>query len=60
MIPDPWFYLAAVPAVLISGISKGGFGAGLGIVAVPIMALVLPPVQVTNVLASFLVAVDWI
>ena len=25
-ITDPWFYLAAVPAVLLAGISKGGFG----------------------------------
>ncbi|WP_264373099.1 hypothetical protein [Pelagibius marinus] len=44
MISDPWFYLAAVPAVMIAGISKGGFGAGLGMLAVPMMALVLPPV----------------
>jgi hypothetical protein len=28
-IADPWFYLAAVPAVVIVGISKGGFGGGL-------------------------------
>ncbi|MEQ8356311.1 MAG: sulfite exporter TauE/SafE family protein [Kiloniellaceae bacterium] len=58
MIPDPWFYLAAVPAVLISGISKGGFGAGLGIVAVPIMALVLPPVQVAAIMLPILCVMD--
>ncbi|MEP1030613.1 MAG: sulfite exporter TauE/SafE family protein, partial [Alphaproteobacteria bacterium] len=28
MITDPLFYLLAVPAVLIAGISKGGFGSG--------------------------------
>jgi hypothetical protein len=30
-IADPWFYLIAVPALLVTGISKGGFGGGLGI-----------------------------
>ena len=29
MITDPLFYLAAVPAVLLFGISKGGFGGTL-------------------------------
>jgi hypothetical protein len=28
LITDPWFYAAAVPAVLIMGLSKGGFGSG--------------------------------
>lgn len=58
MISDPWFYLAAVPAVLISGISKGGFGAGLGVVAVPMMALVLPPVQVAAIMLPILCLMD--
>ncbi|MEI9901523.1 MAG: hypothetical protein WDN31_16885 [Hyphomicrobium sp.] len=38
MITDPWFYVAAVPAVFILGLSKGGFTA-LGLLMVPIMAL---------------------
>src|SRR3546814_19943189 len=54
MIADPLFYLAAVPAVLIAGISKGGFGAGLGLLAVPMMALVLPPVQVAAIMLPIL------
>lgn len=58
MIVDPWFYLAAVPAVLISGISKGGFGAGLGMLAVPMMALVLPPVQVAAIMLPILCLMD--
>jgi hypothetical protein len=40
MIDDPLFYLAAVPAVLVAGISKGGFGAGLGLLAVTGVKLV--------------------
>ena len=29
MIADPWFYALAVPAMMIAGISKGGFGGGV-------------------------------
>jgi len=58
MIDNPWFYLAAVPAVLIAGVSKGGFGAGLGMMAVPMMALVLPPVQVAAFMLPILCLMD--
>jgi uncharacterized membrane protein YfcA len=58
MIADPLFYLAAVPAVLIAGVSKGGFGAGLGMLAVPMMALVLPPVQVAAIMLPILCVMD--
>ena len=50
MITDPWFYVAAVPAVLLFGIAKGGFGGGLGVLAVPLMALVVSPLQAAAVL----------
>ena len=30
LITDPFFYLIAVPAVLLLGLSKSGFGAGFG------------------------------
>ena len=33
LIPDPMFYLLAVPVVLLVGIGKGGFGGGIGMVA---------------------------
>ena len=45
MITDPWFYAAAIPAVLLFGIAKGGFGGGLGVLSVPLMALVVSPLQ---------------
>jgi hypothetical protein len=35
LIADPLFYAVAVPAVLLTGISKGGFGGVLGGVGVP-------------------------
>ncbi|MDH4109411.1 MAG: sulfite exporter TauE/SafE family protein [Gammaproteobacteria bacterium] len=58
MISDPVFYLFAVPAVLIFGISKGGFGGGLGIVAVPMLALVISPVQAAAILLPILCLMD--
>ena len=39
-ITDPFFYAVAIPAVLLVGLSKSGFGAGFGSLAVPLMALV--------------------
>lgn len=58
MITDPWFYVAAVPAVLIFGISKGGFGGSLGVLAVPIISLVVSPVQAAAVLLPILCLMD--
>lgn len=58
MITDPWFYVAAIPAVLLFGISKGGFGGGLGVVAVPLMALVISPVQAAAILLPILCVMD--
>lgn len=58
MITDPIFYLAAVPAVLLFGIAKGGFGGGLGVAAVPIMALVVSPVQAAGILLPLLCLMD--
>jgi uncharacterized membrane protein YfcA len=58
LITDPWFYAVAVPAVLLYGISKGGFGGGLGVIAVPLMALVISPVQAAAILLPVLCAMD--
>jgi hypothetical protein len=58
MITAPWFYAAAVPAVLLTGISKGGFAGGLGLMAVPIMALAISPVQAAGIMLPILIAMD--
>ena len=57
MITDPWFYLAAVPAVIILGLSKGGF-AGIGTLATPIVALAIPPVQAASIILPILIVQD--
>lgn len=58
MITDPWFYAVAVPAILIVGLSKGGFLSGLAVLGVPLMALVIPPVQAAGILLPILMAMD--
>jgi uncharacterized membrane protein YfcA len=58
MIADPWFYAAAFPAVLIVGLSKGGFGPGTSLIALPLLALVLPPLQAAAIMLPVLCAMD--
>lgn len=58
MITDPLFYLAAVPAVILFGIAKGGFGSGLGVMAVPLIAMVVSPVQAAAILLPILCLMD--
>ena len=56
-ITDPWFYAVAVPAVLLLGVSKSGFGAGFGALAVPLIALVSVP-QAVAILLPVLALMD--
>ena len=58
MISDPLFYFATVPAVLLFGISKGGFGGGLGVLSIPLMALVISPIQAAAILLPILCLMD--
>lgn len=58
LITDPLFYAVAIPAVLIFGIAKGGFGGGLGVMAVPLMSLVISPVQAAAILLPILCLMD--
>jgi uncharacterized membrane protein YfcA len=58
LIQDPLFYLLAVPVVLWVGISKGGFGGGAGMVAVPLLALSVPLPQAAAVLLPILCTMD--
>ena len=58
MLSDPMFYLACIPAVLLFGIAKGGFGGAVGVLAVPLMALVMSPTQAAAIMLPILVVMD--
>lgn len=58
LLTDPWFYAAAIPAVILVGLSKGGFGGGMGFVGVPLMALVIPPLQAAAILLPIMILMD--
>ena len=53
------FYLVAVPAVILFGLSKGGFS-GLGSLAMPMMSLVASPVRAAAILLPILIVQDWV
>lgn len=57
MITDPVFYAAAVPAVILVGLSKGGF-AGISMLALPLMALVIPPIPAASIMLPILIVQD--
>lgn len=58
LLADPLFYAAAVPAVVLAGLSKGGLGGAMGFVGVPLLSLVMPPVQAAAILLPILVLMD--
>jgi uncharacterized membrane protein YfcA len=56
-IDDPIFYLAAIPAVILVGLAKGGF-AGVGVLAMPLLALVMSPIRAASIMLPLLIAQD--
>lgn len=58
LITDPFFYALAIPAVLLLGVSKSGFGAGFGSLAVPLMALAVTVPQAAAILMPVLLVMD--
>ncbi len=57
MIADLAFYVAAVPAVILTGLSKGGF-VGLSSLSLPILALVMSPVRAAAIMLPILIVQD--
>jgi len=59
MQPDVPFYLVAGIAVVILGLSKGGF-AGVGMISTPLLALVIGPIAAAGVIFPILIVQDLI
>jgi uncharacterized membrane protein YfcA len=57
LITDPLFYIAAVPAVVFLGLSKGGFS-GIGMVSTPMLAIILPPLEAAAILLPIILLQD--
>ena len=58
LISEPLFYAVAIPAILLVGISKGGFGGGVGLIGTPMVALVTTPTRAAAILLPILCAMD--
>lgn len=58
MISGALFYAAAIPAVMLNSVSKGGFGGAFGGIAVPLMAMVAPPPQAAAIMLPLLCGAD--
>jgi uncharacterized protein len=57
LLTDPLFLAVAIPAVIALGLSKGGF-AGVGTIATPLIALVLPPFEAAALILPILIVQD--
>jgi uncharacterized protein len=57
-LADPFFYVVAILAVLINGVSKVGFGGGLGVMSVPLLCLVISPRQAAAIMLPLLCLAD--
>jgi uncharacterized protein len=59
MVLDWIFYAAAIPAVILLGLSKGGFS-GLSALSMPLLSLAVSPVKAAAILLPILIVQDWV
>ncbi|WP_252179030.1 sulfite exporter TauE/SafE family protein [Endozoicomonas sp. 4G] len=57
-LPELPFFITAIPAIIVTGLGKGGMGSALGMIAVPLMSLSMPPVQAAAILLPLLLVMD--
>jgi len=58
VLPEWEVFAVAVPAVLLAGISKGGFGSGAAFAGASILAVVVPPGQALGIMLPLLMLID--
>ena len=59
LLTDPAFVVIAIVSVLVTGISKGGFG-GVALLAVPLMSLVISPIQAAGIMLPIMIPMDFL
>jgi uncharacterized protein len=59
-LPSLTFFAAAVPAVALVGLSKGGLGGAFALIGVPLMALVVSPVDAAAIFLPILIVMDMV
>jgi uncharacterized membrane protein YfcA len=57
-LSDPIFWGLAISGLLLTGISKSGFAGGAGVVAVPLLAQVMPVTEAVFLMLPLLIAMD--
>ena len=55
---DFYFYITAIPAVMLFGISKGGFAGPMAILAVPLMSMAISPIIAAGIMLPILIVMD--
>lgn len=58
LLSDPWVATLAIIGVFFTGISKSGFAGGAGVVAVPLLALVISPATAVVLVLPLLLLMD--
>lgn len=61
LMPDTFtltFYAAAIPAVFLVGLSKGGIGGALALMGVPLMSMAVDPVKAAAIFLPILILMD--
>jgi uncharacterized protein len=58
MPSDPVFYLVGLPTVFLIALSKGAFGGGLAILGIPLLSLVMSPLDAAIVVAPLVSFMD--
>lgn len=58
MFSDPLFYLVGYPAIFLIALSKGAFGGGLALVGVPLLSLVMSPIEAAIVVLPCITVMD--
>ncbi|MCZ0735943.1 sulfite exporter TauE/SafE family protein [Phreatobacter sp. AB_2022a] len=55
---DPVFYAVGIAATFLMGLGKGAFGGGLAILGIPLLALVMDPIEASIVTALLVAFMD--